>query len=723
MPYNAGPLPADLIKALCDRLAISIEAGAVEDACRVEPEEGYPLPLVARITSLFQTLRLDRVNVAQLRWSRFDLQRLPALILWRARWWLVEPGEQTGQVRLTGSDGTVLHQPSETLDSATVIWLSSHQPADQAEQGWLGDIQSPASRLVLKELFRHRRWVSQVVVATVLINLLAVSTSLYAMQVYDRVVPTLAYATLTTLVVGMLLIITLDWFLKNLRARILDRVARRVDQAVSEQVFSHLIKLRLDERPNSLGTLAAQMSGLDAVRQFFSSSVIFGLVDLPFVVLFIGLIYVIGGAVAWVYVLLLPISIAIGLLGQIRVRGLLRSQMLRSNERQGLLVDVIRGTESIRAANASWRFENEWKAVTSGINAYNLKQKELSNNAFITSGSLSTLAYVSAVVVGVSLIEVGNLSMGGLIACSILGGRVLGPVAQGVRQLLNWEQVSQALEMVSGLLSLATERGRAQDLITPYGTPERISLQGVRFSYRRSPAVHLDIPSLEIRKGERVVVLGAVGSGKSTMLKMLAGQYPPNDGRVWLGNADIWEMDPNLVADQVGYLPQTIHLFKGNLKSNLALSGAVNDTRLMEVVTALGIDRMAIGDGQYLNLPISEGGEGLSEGQRQLVGLARLFLARPNIWLLDEPSAALDQQSEQRFWSTLKAELTQEDILIMSTHHPLLARQIATRILLLQEGRIVRDGPPEQVLAGFVGSGRQTLNAGLKVNAGSADAI
>ena len=234
-------------------------------------------------------------------------------------------------------------------------WLkSTGKPVGEQEPITPSAIQSNlAVRLVWQELFRERGWLWQLVVATCLINLFAVSTSLFAMQVYDRVVPTLAYTTLTTLAVGMAIVITLDWTLKIVRARILDSLASAVDERLSQQVFEHLLQLRLDAQPRSLGTLAAQISSLETVRHFFTATVIFALVDLPFALMFLAFIMVIGGAVAWVYVLLLPAAVLLGLVAQWRLKGLARDQLSRSNERQGLLIDSIRGAESIRANNAA----------------------------------------------------------------------------------------------------------------------------------------------------------------------------------------------------------------------------------------------------------------------------------------------------------------------------------------------------------------------------------
>jgi len=689
-------LPASVLKNLLDKLALSVQAGALVDACQQAQTQLPQAPVIKRLYFVFNTLKLKGIQAAQVRWARFDQRRLPAMLFTHSGWVLVEHAKDN-KLLVTNEVGECEQRTHEQLEAGIVLWLRVKKKREQTSIFSLkGNI---AARLVFSEMFKSRRWLIDIIVATVIINILAVSTAIFAMQVYDRVVPTLAYATLTTLVMGMFIVVVLDWFLKTIRARTLDSVSCAVDKAVSQQVFDHVMHLQLDERPRSLGTLAAQVGGLDSVRQFFSSGVVFALVDLPFALFFIAMIALIGGHIGWVYLMLLPVALTLGWVTQRRLRRLLKQQMMRSNERQGLLVDAIKGAESIRANNATWRFSAKWQEITQTISSYNIRQKAISNFATVSTSSLSTAAYISAIVVGVGQIEAGNLTMGALIACSILGGRVIAPVAQSVQYFSQWQNVAQALEMVNQVLLLNTERRVDQNLLLPDELPQKISLDGIMFSYPESPIRQLNINKLTFTAGERVVLLGAIGSGKSTLLKVLAGLYKPAEGRIKLGQADLWEIEPNIVADQVSYLPQSVHLFKGTLRSNLALSGAVSDSHLLQVSEQLGIDKIAADDSLGMELAISEGGEGLSGGQRQLVGLGRTFLAQPKVWLLDEPTATLDNESEQKVLQALQDNVKADDILIISTHRPALAAKIANRVIVMQHGEIINDGKPEEVLS------------------------
>ncbi len=684
--------PAALLLALLASSGQSVD----EKVIAVLDSELAPTPdgadRLERIRALLAGTQLTNATPTLLPWRRFDQRLLPALVQQNGVWHLVERSD-SGALTLSSAQGDACAVEESELRASTVLWIRVSPAADlnQKQSRSL----NPAITLLRRELLRDRRWIRSVIVATAIVNLLAVATSLFAMQVYDRVVPTLAYATFTTLVAGMIIVIALDWTLKTLRAKVLDSLACEVDRRLSQHVFDHLLQLRLDTRPKSLGTLAAQVGGLDAVRQFFSSAVVFALVDIPFALMFVFFIGIIGGTVAWVYVAMMLVALGVGLVGQTRNRHLAELQQQRGAERQGLLVDAIRGAESIRASNAAWHFSSEWTALTQSISAHSIRQKAISTFSTVTIASLSTTAYVAAVVVGVWRIEAGLMTMGAMIACSILGGRVISPVAQGAQYLAQWQGVSQALEQVGGFLSLERERRDGQTLLMPDRPPRSLELARVRFGYEEACSPQVDIPSLQIAAGERILLLGPVGCGKSSLLKILAGIYKPAEGRVRLGDADLWEMDPQAVAAHVGYLPQTVRLFRGTLRSNLALSGTSGDSHLLDVVRDLGIETIAASHPLGLDLVVNEGGEGLSGGQKQLVALGRTIMDAPRIWLLDEPTASLDAQTEGRVWRTLEQNLSPEDILIVATHRPAQVLPLATRVLVMRDGEIVADDTPD----------------------------
>jgi ATP-binding cassette subfamily C protein LapB len=719
-------IPVAELQALLGKQQVRYTPARLLEAYRRVAHTQADLPLLDQLRQMLSETGLKDVQPVLLPWRRFDLRRLPALVWHDAIWWLAERLPE-GQIRLSHSAGEVHECDEHTLADAKLLWLrvapTAGGAAAPSTASMLAGPDNPAMQLVWRELLRDRSWIVKVVVATVMVNFLAIPTSIFAMQVYDRVVPTMAYATLTTLVAGMALVLGLDWILKTLRAHIIDSVASSVDKRLSQQVYEHLLQTQLDQQPRSLGTLAAQVGGLDSVRQFFSSGIVFGLVDMPFALLFIAIIALIGGQVAWVYAGLLPVAILLGVMTRLRLRQLTREQMARSNERQGMLVDSIRGAETIRASNAAWRFAQNWQAISQSLAGYSIRQKAISQFSTATTGTLSTVAYVAAVVVGVWQLELGHLTMGGMIACSILGGKVIGPIAQGVQYLVQWQQVSESISMVNQVLRLPRERREAQTLLLPDQAPTHIQLDAVRFAYPQSPVQQLRIDTLQFKAGERVLLLGAVGCGKSTLLKVLAGIYRPSEGRIRLGDADLWEIDPQVVCAQVGYLPQSVHLFKGTLRSNLTLSGAVSDSTWLAVSRELGLDAVAAASPQGMDLEISEGGEGLSGGQRQLVGLGRVLMAQPRIWLLDEPTASLDGEAETRVWQAVQARTRPEDILIVSTHRPLQAAQLVNRVIVMQQGEVIKDGRPEQVIPGLMARAPAPVAQLVRQRPGAMDVI
>ncbi|NVN99536.1 MAG: ATP-binding cassette domain-containing protein [Geobacteraceae bacterium] len=687
-----APIHHALLGKLLLKAGAQVPAGELEQACASSQPEGASLKPFDRVSAILKALQKKSLRVAQMTWDRLDQRHLPVLAFFDGEWRLAIKEDNDGII-LTKSDGNSMAASSDDLAEAIVIWIQ----AQAGEQGTAELLQSSASSLLITEMLKDKRWIVEVFVATVIVNILAVATSLFSMQVYDRVVPTFAYSTLVAMVTGMVIMVSLDWILKYIRSRILDDVAKQVDISLSQRLFEHVMALRLDKRPQSLGSLAAQMNGLETVRNFFSSTIVFAMTDLPFGIMFIAIIWTIGGLVSMVYLVLLPVSLLLGWLAQRKLKELARLEIQRGHERHGLLVDTIQGAETIQSTGSSWRFADLWKGITVSMAGYSLKSKMITSHTTTTTATLGTVAYVAAVVVGVMQIEAGHLTTGGLIACTILGGKVISPIAQSVSLLVQWQHVRESLGMVNRLLAMEACREEGRTLMMPDFISDSLQLEGVRFTYPHTPVVRLQIANLSLNSGDRVVLMGPNGCGKSTLLKVAAGLYKPTEGQVRIGGADLWMLDPQTVNERIGYLPQDVHLFKGTLKSNIALCGGVSDARLIEVCQQLGIDKLAADSPRSMDMEISEGGHGLSGGQRQLVGLSRIFLARPRIWLMDEPSASLDMESENRLLDAIQKNVLPTDILMIATHRPRLM-SLATRLIVMRRGQVVADGSPGDVI-------------------------
>lgn len=691
-PILSCPIHPRVLKKLLKKCGVSVSIGALAESCDNFQPIGASLKPVERLMGILTGVAQRQIQVCLLRWDRLDRRYLPALVFYQNHWAYVEP-DTDDTVRLTPPEGLSHPTLEKDLEQAPVLWLRG--PPEESTVGHL--MKSPAARLLYREIWKDRGWLFEVLGATVIINILAVASSLFAMQIYDRVVPTFAYATLTALVAGMMIVMGVDWSMKFIRARITDNLATQVDQAVSQHLFEHVMALRLDTRPRSLGTLAAQMNSLEQVRNFFSSTIIFFMADLPFCCFFMVVIYIIGQKVSFVYAILFPLALILGWVAQRRLKKLAREELLKGHKRHGLLVEVIQGAETIKATGSGWRFAEHWKQITATIAGYSFKNKSITSTAIITTGSLGTLGYVGALVIGVTCVEAGKLTTGGMIACAILGGRIIAPVAQSVRFMVQWQHVKESLKMVNRLLEIEPDRRSSQDLLFPDSLPDIVEFEGVRFAYPNSPVISIDIPRLTLNSGERLVILGPNGCGKSTLLKIMAGLYKPAEGQVRLGITNLFDLDIQIINQRIGYLPQDVHLFKGTLKTNMALSGGISDGALLEVAKLLGIDRIAAQNPRSMELKIFEGGQGLSGGQRQLVALARLFLARPRVWLLDEPSAALDLESEDRVLKALQQWTRPSDIVVIASHRPRLAC-FATRVIVLGNGKILADGKPNEII-------------------------
>jgi ATP-binding cassette subfamily C protein LapB len=689
-------LTPEAVLALLQRQKLPVVIESVQSAFERLSKEGIldgqsPGVVVQKVLALCARQPLSVTQTSGLEWDR---RAVPSL-LWEGSRWLVAD-RIDDELVLFDTAGTPLDAGTPIPDHARVLHLQKAAPPQAKDEHDLR--QSPSARMVWVEMMRNRRWVVEVTAATIAVNVFAIFTSLFSMQVYDRVVPTFAYTTLWALTTGLLLVSVIDWAFKEIRSRIIDRLSCDVDKAVSQRIYDHLLRLRADKRPQSLGTLAAQVNSLDTVRQFFASAVIFTIVDLPFGLLFLVMIGMIAGWLASVYIIASALLLLLGLIAQRQLAELSRTEMRRSHERQGMLVDTLQGVETIQSLNAGWRFSRLWSDLTRNIAETGMKNKVVTSAVLNLAGTIANLAYVALIVAGVYLIEEGSLTMGGLVACSMLGSRVISPITAAVQKLTQWQYVKEALQMVDKILSLETDRPAGQTLLAPATLEPSVELEGVRFAYQGVPVLRLNVPTLKVKAGDRIVILGANGGGKSTLLKVAAGLYRASEGQVRIGGVEIGQIDPGLLSKQLGYLPQDVHLFKGTLRSNIELRGGESDERFIDVVKMLGLDRIAADNPKNLDLEIAEGGQGLSGGQRQMVGIARLMMARPQIWLLDEPSSALDAEAEARLIQALRTVLRPTDILIIASHRPQMLA-LATRVIVMQRGMIAADGTPQAVLA------------------------
>ncbi len=544
---------------------------------------------------------------------------------------------------------------------------------------------------------RYRVFVESVI-ATALASLLTLAISFYTMQVYDRVVPNQGYSTLAVLTVGVVLALMFELLMKQLRARMMDRVCKEIDEELSGVFFSRVLSIRMDARPRSIGTFASQVKQFETVRQFMTSSTLFLIADLPFVIFFLAVMFSIGGMVVLVPLALLPLSIGVGLYARWHLMRATEEQAKSANRKNGVLIEAIDGIEAIKAVGGEWKLQHQWQRLTRDMAIHEMDIRNTSTMSANMTQTIQQLSYILMIAFGAYLITVGQITQGALMACSIISNRALGPISQISGMIVQWQQSRIALAGLDDMMKLPSDHGEGERHIIPGKCRGELSLEAASLSYHTAiPA--LLASTLMIKPGERIALLGAVGSGKSSLIKLLSGLYKPTEGRAFLDGVDMMHLAPEYVREHIGYLTQDVRLFSGSLRDNLVLGlPSPTDAQVLQAAAQTGLDQLVKSHPAGMGLPIFEGGRGLSGGQRQLVGLTRMLIARPSILLLDEPTASLDGDLEVKVMRTLFHNMAADAVIVLATHKRSLLG-LVDRIIVMDKGRIVIDGPRDEVMA------------------------
>ncbi len=557
----------------------------------------------------------------------------------------------------------------------------------------------------------------EAIFATAMVSMLALAASFYTMQVYDRVVPTQGYSTLTVLTVGTFIAISLELLMKHLRGKIVDSACKNIDQELSSVFFGRVLDIRMDARPKTIGTFAAQVKNFEMVRNFMTSSTLFLLADAPFVLFFMLVIAAVGGWLALVPIALLPISILAGLYAKWRMGKLAEQQLFDANKKNGLLVEAIDGIEAIKAVGGEWKMLDRWRHLTEESAEKELQIRSTTMMATNVTQSVQQLSYILMIAAGVYAINSGMITQGALMACSIISNRALGPIAQISGMIVQWQHAKVALKGLDDMMLLPCDRPRGERMVIPERCDGELKLEVAGFSYSEG-SYALKPSSLIIRPGERVAILGPVGSGKTTMIKLLSGLYRASEGHVFLDGVDMAHLAPEFMREHIGYLTQDVRLFNGTLRDNLTMGlPSPGDAQILEAAKKSGLDRVIQGNAKGLELAIMEGGRGLSGGQRQLVGLTRLLIARPKLLLLDEPTASMDGDLEAFVMRNMVAGMAPDAVLVLATHKMSLLR-LVDRIVIMDKGQIVMDGPRDEVVSKLSANHPA---ANQKANSGSAN--
>ena len=545
--------------------------------------------------------------------------------------------------------------------------------------------------------WKNRTLYAEVAIAAVMINLFGIASSLFVMNVYDRVVPNNAFETLWAMAAGILIVYISDFILKNLRAHFLDYAGRKADVVISGQLFEQILGMTMTARPQSAGVLAANMKEFETLRDFFASATMVALIDLPFVFLFIFFIWIIGGPLAVVPLAAVPLIIGMGLFLQKPLEKVIKESLHESALKNALLFETIIGLETIKVQAAEGHTQRSWEELTEKASFTSVKSRQIAAFAQNWAAFIQQIVSVVIVIVGVYLISEGLLSMGGLIACVILSGRAMVPMAQVSGLLTRFNQSKQALDQLDDLMKKPVERPADKHFVSMPRMQGRIEFRDVVFNYPGQAVPALNHMSFTIEPGDKVGVIGAVGSGKTTLERLLISLYEPTSGSVQIDGSDVRQIDPGDLRRNVGAVQQSPQLFFGSVRKNITMGHeTAPDSAVLRAAELSGVMEFLRDSEAGLDTHVGERGESLSGGQRQAVAIARSLLYDPPILILDEPTASMDPASENRLRKRLEM-LCQDKTTILITHKGSML-SLVDKLILLDRGRLVAYGPRDEVI-------------------------
>jgi len=535
-----------------------------------------------------------------------------------------------------------------------------------------------------------------VLIASFLVNLFAIANPLFVMNVYDRVVPNNAKDTLWVLAIGVGVVIIFDFMLRLLRGRFIDIAGKKADVLLSSKLFERILGMKLSARPQSVGVFANNFREFDGIRDFITSATITTIIDLPFAIIFLLVIYMIGGSLVLVPLAAIPILIGYGFLIQGPLRHAAENASKASSQKSALLIENLTAAEAVKFNAAESVMQRRWEHAVGLLAKWDAKSRLLATSAANLAMVTQQMVSVGVVVYGVYLVESVELSLGALIACVILSGRAVAPMAQVAQLTTRYHQSKAALETLNSMMDLPVERPDGHHFLTRPVLQGDIEFDNVTFKYPGQDIAVLQEVSFKVKAGEKLAIIGKIGSGKSTIEKMMLGLYEVEEGAIRFDGIDIRQLDPADLRRNIGYVPQDIDLFYGSVRENITIGAMTTDQAILDASALGGVTDFVNRHPMGFDMMVGERGGSLSGGQRQAVSIARATVRKPPILILDEPTSSMDNSSEEGVKQRLSVFL-EDRTMILVTHRASLLN-LVDRVIVMDGGRVVADGPKQQVI-------------------------